>query len=77
MSLEYTKSYIAIRRTVIVLPRKTREEQSPFLYKREQGMKSKMYKQFFSDFDEKLKKLLLRKKNIAVGAKQNLLWRNE
>ena len=53
MSLEYTKSYIAIRRTVIVLPRKTREEQSPFLYKREQGMKSKTFEQLFPDFDEK------------------------
>ena len=40
-------------------------------------MKSKMYKQFFSDFDEKLKKASATQKNIAVGAKQNLLWRNE
>ena len=54
------------------LPRKTREEQSPFLYKREQGMKSKMYKQFFSDFDEKLKKLLLRKKILPL--EQNKIY---
>ena len=39
--------------TVIVLPRKTREEQSPFLYKREQGMKSKTFEQLFPGFDEK------------------------
>ena len=38
-------------------------------------MKSKMYKQFFSDFDEKLKKLLLRKKILPL--EQNKIYYGE
>ena len=38
---------------MIVLPGRTREEQSPFLYKREQGIESKTFEQLFPDFDEK------------------------
>ena len=38
-------------------------------------MKSKMYKQFFSDFDEKLKKLLLRKKILSL--EQNKIYDGE